>query len=191
MGLTHIQIKMKSKSLSALLFLSVQFIFCQTDIGAPVEKLIDFLQYRQNDTKQVDPFGRKGISFDYELKWENNIVTNVILHYKNSFIIDLRAISDFDVDFFIRDGQIEEITYTYFQLPEKYIEEKFDKRYGERKVFDFYFTEDYKFFRSVFESNEGYGSIRYSKAEWPYLGKYMLGDIKSLQDEYEKSKNKN
>lgn len=182
---------MKSKWLSVLFSVSIQFIFCQNDIGTPIEKFLDFLKYRQKDTKQVDPFGTKGISFEYELKWENSEITNVILHYENSFIIDLRAKSDFDIDYLIKDGQIEEVIYTYFNLPEKYIEGIFDKRYGDRKVFDFYFTEDYKFFRSVFESNEGYGSISYSIAEWPYLGKYMLGDVKALQEEYQKSKNKN
>ncbi len=151
-----------------------------------VDDFLYLLKFKHKNSKSMDPYGTKGISFEYELKWKESKLTNVILNYKNSILIDLKAKSDVIINYGIEDNLIEEITFTYLDLPKKYIERLFDQRYMDRKIYGFYFSEDYKFFRVVFESNDGYGAITLSKAEWPYLGRYMLDDIRKLQEKYKK-----
>ena len=152
LGLAHNKTIMKSQWFAILFILSFQFTFSQFEIGMPVDDFLYLLKYKHKNAKSIDRFGTKGISFDYELKWKNSEVTNVILDYRNMVLIDLQAKSDVIINYSIQDGLIEEITFTYLDLPEKYIERIFDQRYGDRKLYGFYFTDLLQFIFNKFTS---------------------------------------
>ena len=177
---------MKKVALVILVFISISSLSAQIDIGSTSSELVSFIELRYQETKKKDPFGTKDLAFEYEIKRYNGKITNLIVSQRNQIIIDLLAKSDITTNYIIEDGIVTSIQTGYPGLTQEYIEEKFDERYGNRKHFDFYFSEDYQYFRCVtFE--EGIAVVSNHEAVYPNLGKYMLGEIKKLQEEYKKN----
>lgn len=175
---------MKKGILFILLLISSYTLHAQIDIGSSADELLYFLELQYQDTKKRDPFDTKGLKFEYEVKRERGVITDVMVYQKNQIFIDLQAKSNTVTDYEILDNEITGILTSYESLTVEHIEERFDKIYGDYKVEGFYFTEDFRYVRNIFWHNN-VASIHYTEALPSYLGNETYGAIREKQLEYE------
>lgn len=175
---------MKKGILFILVLISSYSLNAQIDIGSSADELLYFLEFRYEEAKKKDPFGTKGISFEYEVKREKGIITDILVYQKNQIFIDLQAKSNTVTDYQILDNKLLGILTSYESLTVEYIEARFDKIYDDYKIDGFFFTEDYKHVRNVFWQ-ESSAAIHYTESLPSYIGRYTYSEVREKQLEFE------
>ncbi|KQC30224.1 hypothetical protein AAY42_10310 [Flagellimonas eckloniae] len=143
------------------------------------------LELQARDSKKPDSAGNQRIPIEYEVIKENGMITNVLVYRNRQLYVNLQAISDIIIDFYIQDGKIFNVTTHFKDLPLEHIEKKFEEIYGDRNWEGLYFSVDFQHFTTV-TLEKGMASTTRWESNPSNVGRYRWGEVLQMQEKYKK-----
>lgn len=129
---------MKHLITGILLFISLN-VFAQIKLHQPTEQTQYFLKYLVE--------GHSNWSVDK--KYNDGVLTEIVVYQNKQLFYDLDTIANARVRYVMKNGRLNNILTQFQNVSTDYVRNKFDKYYSKTKVSNYYFTDDYQYYRIV------------------------------------------
>src|SRR5574344_2105726 len=158
----------KQFTLTGTIFLLITFYsFGQTiEIGDDANKIKSLIEWSTQDRTGFDSYGNsKGNNVDYDVKYFNGQITDVIQCYSNQYMLDFRIAASFCNHYMMVDEKLASIITQYEDISTNKLTSIYDRLYEGRSSGDYYFTEDYKHYSKIYLASNGYATVEWGKVD--------------------------
>ncbi|WP_255505895.1 hypothetical protein [Mesonia sp. K4-1] len=165
---------MKTSLLFAFLLLSTFKSFCQLEMGQSKNKAVIFLQVlEQNNPRWLfnEKYGKYGLN-EIEVK------------KYNAMYYDLKLRTDAILHFIFEEGTYSYRTTEFPHLSAEFVKGKFDEFYGNTKIGDYYFVENYQYFNHI-RSEGNHAVVYFRKTALEQLPTAVTKELDKRKDEME------
>jgi hypothetical protein len=137
---------------------------------------------------RVKSFNRsKGDHYDqtFTVNHSNGVTSEIIIRVKGGYLYDLALNSDYEIHYVMKDGLLDRISTQYENLSTEQLKAGFNKLYGEKRIGNYYFSNDYTSYKTIFLSNNGLATVEERSSyetHFPTLVKSKLDNLGVLNN---------
>jgi len=185
---------LKMKSFIGLFFLISYCVNVQPqsiEFGQDAEHIKRMAKLTVQQNYRIDTFGNRGPSNAfYDVKYENGVITDVILCYNNQYLLDYKVTASFCRHYLMEKEKLTYIITQFENISLEKLHSIHNKLYN-NKLNDCFFSADYSEYSKVYLAENGNATIKLMKTDTTQLPKSIKGIvIKKLKENEEIEKQK-
>ncbi|MEK6615040.1 MAG: hypothetical protein AABZ32_02850 [Bacteroidota bacterium] len=127
--------------------------------------------------------GTKSVKMSWDVKYNDGEISDVIYCSENQYHLDLKMIANFCTHYMMASGKLAYVLTQYENVSTDKLKSSYDNKYGDRKIGDKYFDEDYLNYSQVYLATNGYPTVEYKKTETYELPSDIKKKIEDKQKE--------
>ncbi|MBL0311020.1 MAG: hypothetical protein IPP77_15545 [Bacteroidetes bacterium] len=141
-------------------------VFGQTiEIGMDANKVKQLIHWTTQQRTGYDSYGNsKGNNVDYDVKYYNGQITEVIQCYANQYLLDFRISATFCKRYIMEYGTAYVLT-QYENVSTEVLKSKYENSYGDKRIGDLFFSDDYQHYSKIYLAKNGMATIEWRKTE--------------------------
>lgn len=161
--------KRKYLTLSVFLIILIWNNLCLAqyiEIGQDARRTLEIVKYTTKSKSGFDSYGNsKGNNVSYDVKYNDGQISEILQCFENQYLIDFRIKASYCDHYIVHDGIYDHKITQYENISTQKLKALFDNSYGETKMGNLYFTEDYEYYREIYQHNNGLASIALAKTK--------------------------
>jgi len=161
------------------------------EFGQDAEHIKRMAKLTVQQNYRIDTFGNRGPSNAfYDVKYENGVITDVILCYNNQYLLDYKVTASFCRHYLMEKEKLTYIITQFENISLEKLHSIHNKLYN-NKLNDCFFSADYSEYSKVYLAENGNATIKLMKTDTTQLPKSIKGIvIKKLKENEEIEKQK-
>jgi hypothetical protein len=174
-----------------LIFSVLFFAFCQLKsqtvrIGQDAAYIKHLIEWSTNEHNKPDSYGRySDARANWDVLYYDGQITNVIQCITNQVFIDLKMRVNFCKHYIMEDGRLAYILTQYENVSTNSLVSVYDELYGDKKINNLYFDDDYQHYSQIYLSKNGHATIEWRRTELSQIPSRFRHEIENMQKEIE------
>ena len=155
----------------------------QIKIGQDASYVKQLIQYSTQMRTGYDSYGNsKGNNVDWDVKYYNGEISEVIQCYSQQYLIDFRTVADFCKHYIMDNGRLAYVLTQYENISVSKLKEYFDRSNIDTKAGDLYFSDNFKTYSKIYLHQNGLATVKYTTAKQSDLPKSIRSSIRKKQE---------
>ena len=180
----------KFSLLFTTLFISISAFSQQIYIGQNANEIKQLIEYSVQSNNRADSYGNRSTTRkEWDVKYQNGRISDVILCYYNEYLIDIGVTADFCKHFLMTNNKLSSILTQYETLSVSQLKSFYNKLNGKTKVGEFYLDDDYKNYSKIYLHNNGLATVEWTKTDVNTLPKNIRSQIESKLNKQKEEEN--
>jgi len=96
----------------------------------------------------------------FDVIHNNGVTVEIIVSMKDGYFYDLGLNSDYAIHYVMKNGILDHIITQYINISAEQIRNRFSQLYGEKHIDKYFFSDDYKSFKTVILDNNGVTAVK-------------------------------
>lgn len=152
------------------------------EIGQDANYVKQLIEWSTRQRTGYDSYGNsKGNNVDWDVKYYNGQVSEVIQCYSQQYLIDFRTVADFCKHYIMENGKLAYVLTQYENISVSKLKEYYDRSYSDKKAGDLYFSDDYKNYSKIYLHQNGLATVKWAAAKQSDLPEKIRNDIRQKQ----------
>ncbi len=136
------------------------------EIGQDANYVKQLIEWSTRQRTGYDSYGNsKGNNVDWDVKYYNGQVSEVIQCYSQQYLIDFRTVADFCKHYIMENGKLAYVLTQYENISVSKLKEYYDRSYSDKKAGDLYFSDDYKNYSKIYLHQNGLATVKWAAAK--------------------------
>lgn len=158
------------------------------EIGQDADEVKQIIKWRTQQRTGYDSFGNpKGNNVVWDANYYNGQITDVIQCWTNQHLVNLRMSVNFCKYYIMENGELAYVLTQYENISLDKLKKGFENSNNDIKIDDYYFSQDYKTFSTIYLAKNGYATAKWEKTDTDLLPssikKSIQAKIKQKEDE--------
>jgi hypothetical protein len=154
----------KLMAIAVTIFLAISTAFGQTiEIGQKASSIKAIVEYQVSSYYNAQ--GYHQVKMFTDTKYADGEISDVILCYVNQYLIDFRITADFCKHYIMEYGKLAYVLTQYENVSTEKLKSLCDQSYGDYKLGDYYFSDDYEHYSQIYLAKNGYATVEWRKTE--------------------------
>ena len=149
------------------------------------------IQWSTQQRTGYDSYGNsKGNNVEWDAKYYNGQITEVIQCFTNQYLLDFRISATFCKRYIMEHETLAYVLTQYENISTEVLKSKYETSYGDKRIGDFYFSDDYQNYSKIYLAKNGMATIEWRKTEINSLPVNIKAQIQKKIKDKEDEKNK-
>ncbi len=159
------------------------------EIGQDAKEVKQIIEWSTRQRTGFDSYGNSlGNNVTWDVNYYNGQITEVIQCWANQFLIDFRMSANFCKYYMMEYGKLAYVLTQYEDVSLEKLKTSYDNSYGNMKIGEYYFSDDYKNYTKLYLAKNGYATAEWRETDTDLLPSNIKNSIqvKIKQKEDEK-----
>lgn len=153
------------KTLTTIIFLALFWNYSSAQtihVGQDGEQIKQIIELTTRSHNRPDSYGNRASSRAvWDVRYQNGQVSEVIQCFYNQYLIDFQIIADYCKYYIMNNGKLSYVLTQYENVSLSDLRKHFNNSYKERKVGEYYFSEDFKHYSKLYLHQNGLASVEW------------------------------
>lgn len=174
----------KRTVITSVILLTISTVYGQTiEIGKSAEEIKQLIEWSTRQRTGYDNYGNlKGNNVDWDVKYYDGQISEVIQCYTQQFLIDFRVVADFCKHYIMENGRLAYVLTQYENISVSKLKEYYDRSDNDTKIGDFYFSDSYKTYSKIHLHQNGLATVKWGVAKLSDLPEKIRYEVKRKQE---------
>lgn len=165
--------------LTALLTLVASLTFSQSiEIGQSAEQVKAIIEYTTKQHNRTDSYGNRASSrWQWDARYKNGKIAEVVQCYTNQYIVDFKIMANLCKHYLMENEKLASILTQYENVSIETLREKFNNVAGDRRIGEYYFSEDFTSYSRIFLHSNGLATVEWRDSDKANLPKNIYASI--------------
>ncbi|MBN2638766.1 MAG: hypothetical protein JXR65_06730 [Bacteroidales bacterium] len=161
------------------------------EIGQDAKDVKQLIEWSTRQRTGYDTYGNsKGNNVTWDVNYYNGQITEVIQCWANQYLIDFRMSANFCKYYMMEYGKLAYVLTQYEDVSLEKLETSYDNSYGNMKIGEYYFSDDYKNYSKLYLAKNGYATVEWRETDTDLLPSNIKNSIQAKINQKEEEENK-
>lgn len=162
------------------------------EIGQDAYDVKQLIEWSTRQRTGYDTYGNsKGNNVTWDVNYYNGQITEVIQCWANQYLIDFRMSANFCKYYMMEYGKLAYVLTQYEDVSLEKLKTSYDNSYGNMKIGEYYFSDDYKNYTKLYLAKNGYATAEWRETDTDLLPNNIKNSIQAKlkqkeDEEYQK-----
>ncbi|MBA7533354.1 hypothetical protein ES705_25592 [subsurface metagenome] len=148
------------------------------EIGQDANEIKQLIEWSTRQRTGFDSYGNsKGNNVTWDVNYYDGQITEVIQCYSKQYLIDLRLSANFCKYYMMEYGKLAYVLTQYENVSLNNLQSSYENSYGNMKIDDYYFSDDYKHYSKLYLAKNGYATVEWKKTDVNKLPSNIKSEI--------------
>ncbi|MBA4283864.1 MAG: hypothetical protein C0432_06200 [Candidatus Puniceispirillum sp.] len=152
-------------TVTTVIFLSLFWNYSRAQtihIGQDGEQIKQIIELTTRSHNRPDSYGNRASSRAvWDVRYQDGQVSEVIQCFYNQYLVDFQIIADFCKYYVMNNGKLSYVLTQYENVSLSDLRKHFNNSYKERKVEDYYFSEDFRHYSKLYLHQNGLATVEW------------------------------
>lgn len=150
------------------------------EIGQDAKEVKQIIEWSTRQRTGFDSYGNSlGNNVTWDVNYYNGQITEVIQCWANQFLIDFRMSANFCKYYMMEYGKLAYVLTQYEDVSLEKLKTSYDNSYGNMKIGDYYFSDDYKNYTKLYLAKNGYATAEWRETDTDLLPSNIKNSIQA------------
>lgn len=134
------------------------------EIGQPAEQVKAYIEWITEDHNKPDSYGNRSNSkWEWDANYNNGKILNVTQCFQNEYLIDIGVVSNYCKYYIMENDKLAFVISQFENISITKLVKSYTSNYGNNKLGEFYFSDDFEYYSKVYLSDQGLATIERRK----------------------------